>query len=129
MRKDIGKSEKGQGLVEFALVLPILLLILVAVVDFGWFIFVKTNLNNAAREGARVYAVKDAQAEAYSAAESYLGFMNGNYNIGFSKTGGGKNQAGICTVNATVDPLIGLIYSGPMYIESSARMRLEYTYK
>ena len=59
MIKRFRKNEKGQGLVEFALILPILLLLLVAIVDFGWMIFVKTNLNNAAREGARTYAVNE----------------------------------------------------------------------
>lgn len=42
----------GQGLVEFALLLPILLLLTLGVLDFGRAFFVKVVLENSAREGA-----------------------------------------------------------------------------
>lgn len=54
--KKLVKSEKGQALVEFALVLPILLMLLCGIIDFGWLYYNQITLNNAAREGAR-YAV------------------------------------------------------------------------
>ena len=41
---------------ELALVLPLLLLILSGIIDFGWLYYNQITLNNAAREGAR-YAV------------------------------------------------------------------------
>jgi hypothetical protein len=47
------RSESGQGLVEFALVLPALLLTLMGIADFGRLFAVYSNLFNAAREGAR----------------------------------------------------------------------------
>jgi Flp pilus assembly protein TadG len=50
------KSERGQSMVEFALVLPILLLLLCGIIDFGWLYYNQVMLSNAAREGAR-YAV------------------------------------------------------------------------
>jgi Flp pilus assembly protein TadG len=43
----------GQALVEFALVLPLFLLMLFAMVDIGRVIWANDNLANAAREGAR----------------------------------------------------------------------------
>jgi Flp pilus assembly protein TadG len=43
----------GQGLVEFTLTLPILLLILVGVLDLGRLYFAAMTVTNAAREGAR----------------------------------------------------------------------------
>lgn len=43
----------GQGLVEFALLLPVLLLIMVGTIEFGRILFIYTNINNAAREGTR----------------------------------------------------------------------------
>ncbi len=46
----------GQALVEFALVAPLLLILLVAVVEAGVFVFNMESLNNATREGAR-YAI------------------------------------------------------------------------
>ena len=46
-------SRKGQTLVEFALMLPILLLIAVVVFDLGRAIYYYSTIHNAAREGAR----------------------------------------------------------------------------
>jgi Flp pilus assembly protein TadG len=43
----------GQGLVEFALTLPLLILILVGVLDLGRLSFAAITVTNAAREGAR----------------------------------------------------------------------------
>jgi len=43
---------KGQSLVEFALVLPLLLLLVIGAIEFGRLFFIKIALTNAAREGA-----------------------------------------------------------------------------
>lgn len=48
----------GQGLVEFALVIPVFLLILFGIVDMGRFVFLNSVLSQAAREAARVGAVE-----------------------------------------------------------------------
>ena len=57
MKRTVRKRrESGQSLVEFALVLPLLLLILCGKIDFGWIYYNRITLSNAAREGAR-YAV------------------------------------------------------------------------
>jgi len=47
------REASGQGLVEFALILPLLLLILLGIFEFGRVLFIYSNLFNAAREGAR----------------------------------------------------------------------------
>jgi Flp pilus assembly protein TadG len=47
------RAKQGQSLVEFALVLPILLLILLGVVDLGRVYYAYVTLTNASREGAR----------------------------------------------------------------------------
>ena len=52
------RRSRGQGLVEFALVLPLLLLIMVAIVEFGYILTVYSGLFNAAREGARYGIVR-----------------------------------------------------------------------
>ena len=46
------KALKGQSLVEFALVLPILLLLILGAMDLGRMFYIKVVLTNAAREGA-----------------------------------------------------------------------------
>jgi len=49
-------GERSQALIEFALVSPVLLLLLFGVIDLGRAIFYYDTLNHAAREGARVAA-------------------------------------------------------------------------
>nr|WBU15379.1 TadE-like protein [uncultured bacterium] len=46
-------GERGQALVELALVLPLLLLILFGIVDFGLGLSAKIQVTNAVRDGAR----------------------------------------------------------------------------
>jgi Flp pilus assembly protein TadG len=48
---------RGQALLEFALVLPIFILLLVAIFDLGRAAFAYNTLTNAAREGARMAIV------------------------------------------------------------------------
>ena len=55
------KREDGQAMVEFALILPIFLLILCGIIDFGWLFYNQLSLNNACREGARYAVVNTAE--------------------------------------------------------------------
>ena len=50
-------AERGQALIEFALVLPILLLVVFGITEFGRALMTVNVLNAAAREGARVACV------------------------------------------------------------------------
>ena len=47
------KGERSQALIEFALVSPVLLLLLFGIVDIGRAVFYYDTVNHAAREGAR----------------------------------------------------------------------------
>jgi Flp pilus assembly protein TadG len=49
---------RGQGLVEFALVLPVFMFAVFGVVDGGRYVYQNTVLSQAAREGARLAAVE-----------------------------------------------------------------------
>ena len=57
------RRERGQSLVETAVVFPILLLLLAAIIDFGRAFDTYIVLTNAAREGARFGAVNPAMTE------------------------------------------------------------------
>lgn len=56
------RREHGQSLVEFALLIPVLMIFVVAVIDFGKALFTYQVITNAAREGARRAAVADELA-------------------------------------------------------------------
>jgi Flp pilus assembly protein TadG len=50
--------DRGQTLVEFALVFPIFILLLFAVIDGGRYVFANSTVSNAAREAARLASVE-----------------------------------------------------------------------
>jgi Flp pilus assembly protein TadG len=52
------RDHRGQALVEFALTLPIFVLLIFGLIDVGRFVFSNSALSQAAREGARVGAVQ-----------------------------------------------------------------------
>ena len=58
------RRERGQSLVETAVVFPILLLLLAAIIDFGRAFDAYIILTNAAREGARFGSVNPELEEA-----------------------------------------------------------------
>jgi Flp pilus assembly protein TadG len=48
---------RGQTLVEFALIAPIFIFLLIGIIEGGRFVFYAEHLNNATREGARYQVV------------------------------------------------------------------------
>jgi hypothetical protein len=63
------RRESGQAVIELALTLPLLLLVLTGIIDFGFQFQRYEVVTNAAREGARVgmlpgYGIADAKARA-----------------------------------------------------------------
>ena len=52
------ESQKGASAVEFAIVLPILLLLILGIIEFSFLLFNKAVITNAAREGARAGIVQ-----------------------------------------------------------------------
>ena len=65
----LAKEEKAQSLVELALVLPVLLLILFGIVEFGRIFHAYLVIANAARTGARVGVIKNDDSQIVSAVE------------------------------------------------------------
>jgi Flp pilus assembly protein TadG len=62
LRKARSNGERGQSLVEFSLILPVFLLLLFAMVDYGRAYYSWLVVTNAAREGARASAVRSDTA-------------------------------------------------------------------
>lgn len=131
--KKISKNEKGQSLVEFALVIPIVIFILLAVIEYGWMLNAKITLTSAAREGARIAAVtnKNPQTKALNAVKESVHGLSGLhisddgviYYIEEDITNDIQNA--VVEVTATMEPIIGLYITSPMTMEATAVMRLE----
>jgi hypothetical protein len=70
------KREEGAAAVEFALLLPLLLLILFGIIEFGLVLYNQEVITNASREGARLGIVarspRYTKAEIEDAVKNYL---------------------------------------------------------
>ncbi|MBW5447514.1 pilus assembly protein [Cohnella sp. CFH 77786] len=66
------KDQKGQSLVEFALVLPLLLLLICGIVDLGRLLFAYSSLNMTAQEAVRLGGLGKTDAEITDYAKSHL---------------------------------------------------------
>jgi Flp pilus assembly protein TadG len=75
--RDRRERDRGQALVEFALVIPIFLLIVLGLFDLGRAVFYHTTLSNASREAVRVGIVdQNANAIRTRALEASGGVMS-----------------------------------------------------
>jgi Flp pilus assembly protein TadG len=87
MNKFINSPKRGQTMVEFALILPIFIFLVVVIFDFGRAVYYYNAIHNAAREGARYGVIhpKDTDYSAIAArAKEYaigLGLDNISVNV------------------------------------------------
>ena len=86
------RRDRGQALVEFALVIPVFLLVMVALFDLGRAVFAYNTLTNAAREGARMAIVNQDVARITARAKGQTAIVeldDPSVQIGFYQVGDG----------------------------------------
>lgn len=66
------KDEGGQSLTEFAVILPIFLLLVCGIFDFGRLMYAYMNMNNVAQETARLVGFNKPDSEIQSFARNYV---------------------------------------------------------
>jgi Flp pilus assembly protein TadG len=111
------RSERGAALVEFALVVPLLMLMMCATIDFGLAVYTLNNLTAAVREGGRFGATIDsdtwnlnggatAQTMVSDRVYNYIVGMNNGLTATQTKAliSVAKDNAGIITVRITGYP-------------------------
>lgn len=121
------EKQKGQSLVEFALLLPVFILILFGVMEFGRLWEMTNMLTSAAREGARIAAVTNPDiTRTISAAQNILSVGNIN-NATITVSGPNSAYEITVTVSIAYTPMTGFIIPnlGPFFISRSTTMRWE----
>ena len=104
--------DRGAVAVEFALVVPLLLLLLVGIAEVGRLYHVQTLLSGAARDGVRVMALEDDPAAARAATRASargLALTNGQIGVSPGTCAGTATPAGTATVTVTVTYPVQLI--------------------
>jgi Flp pilus assembly protein TadG len=131
------RSESGQGVVEFAMVVPLLCVLVLVFVDFAKAMNYWLDLNHVAMEGARKAAVNQ-----YPTAGEYQTYIRSKLETNELKSGGTDSvptaaAIAIClpeggdvgdpvTVQVTVDyDWIPFIDTGNFSVKGTATMRLE----
>lgn len=107
-------SDRGAAAVEFALVLPVLIVLILGLVEFSRLFNIQISLSNAAREGARTMAIENdldvARTSAIAAAPSISPAVSAaQISISPSDCSAGG------TVTVTIDYSVGLMtgFFGP----------------
>ncbi len=124
----------GQSLVEFALLLPVLLLLLVGVFDLGRAFHALITLNNAGREAARYGTLHRTNLAGMRAAaiqealNSGIVIASGDIALTCPNTGTAAPCARDTTLLVTIthqyDPILGFFFPSGVTIRSRVEMRI-----
>ena len=113
--------ERGQSLVEMAITLPLLLLLLMGIMEMGWYFYNQMSVENGSREGAR-YAIVHAEATTLTADVTSLVagmvFGPGTLTVSLAKTG---NDIAVTVTKAvpTLTPIAGLFTEEDTFLLSA----------
>lgn len=94
----------GQAMVEFALVIPLVVLLLVGLFDVGRVVFVNNSVSEAAREGARWGAVQNRSVNASGRSDIAQHVRDGltgvpGPNVDVTCEDGDGNALSLCSTN------------------------------
>lgn len=108
-----GHSERGATLVEFALVVPLLAVLLFGIVDFGLVLNRDSLINNAAREGAREGSLNPDQGAIEDVVESVLSNLPASPVVTSTCR---KPDASACTLHDADSAFVGSVAAGDTVI-------------
>ena len=116
------RHERGQATVEFAFVLPLIVLAALAVIQVGLVVRDQMGVTHAAREAARAASVdRDPEAPARAAHRTLPGAQ---VTVGARPRLGGEITVTVRYHEVTNLPLVGALFPDPD-LHASATMRVE----
>lgn len=122
-------KDRGANLVEFALLAPLLIILLLGIVEFGWLFSQNNDVRHGAREGARAAAVSLGGNAALHAHTCNSMDLTSSVTVQFTDGPSGEiGEVGSVSVVATPSSLsgLGLIEAFlPGTLTSTVEFRLE----
>lgn len=123
------KGEDGQSVLEFALVLPILVLFLIGIIDFGRLYSAHLILTEAATDAARYASLGDTDTQVGQVVQTDAGMLGSGVNWQITPTGSRVSGDSV-TVEVTdpvrlFDPILAAILGNPATAQSTVTMRVE----
>lgn len=117
-------SDRGSAVVEFALVLPLVLLLVVAAIEVAVVARTQLEVVHAAREGAREAAASPDPSRAVDVARAALGRAGGRARVSVSRPHvvGEPASVVVTLVHQVATPLLG---GFPIELSGRATMRVE----
>ncbi len=127
--KKLYKTDQGQSMVEMAIVLPVLLLILFAIFEFGRILGAYMLINDLARDGVRygVVGVSDKNIkDNIMENDSFLSITSANIKITpSSRTIGASLKVRLDYEMDIITPIISSVVPNPMQLSAEYVMRVE----
>ena len=125
------KNNRGQSIVELAILLPVLVMIMLGILQLGLVFNAYTMISNGAREGARTAAVGgDDSAVLVSTGANTSNLNADKLAVTITPSAGSRVSGDAVVVNISYDvdvivPLIGGIIGNPIELNASSTMRVE----
>lgn len=127
--KKIHRNDKGQSMVEMAIILPVLLLILFAIFEFGRILGAYMLVHDLARDGVRygVVGMSDQSIKDHIMEhDSFLSISSDDINITPSiRSLGSALTVGIDYEIEIITPIISSIVPNPINLRAEYVMRVE----
>ena len=128
---NILKKNDGQSLVEFAILLPILLLIVMGIMEFGMMLNSYLTIRNASREGARAAIVGSADTATKNLILTDSPTLNASYlTVNITPSDGSRKSGDPLTVDIKYNyhltvPIISSIFGNTVMLDAQTTMRIE----
>jgi hypothetical protein len=131
------RSQDGQSLVEFALIVPILLLLIMGTLDLGRLYYIKIALQSAAREGVYYLSYNPGDQSNCDGSvcfqDTIVAVLAEANNLGVSVdpseivVSGGftHGETAQVSVNQEINLFIFNFITGPVFLEGKARMLVQ----
>lgn len=125
------KNQQGQALVEFAIILPILLLLVMGIIQFGMMLGSYLTLQNAAREGARAGIIGSTNAEIQRVINSTSPNLElDKLTVGITPSEAIRKSGDSLTVSVSYNysltiPIISSLFNNAIVLNAQTSMRIE----